>query len=162
VPWSALRNEAENKLVQALVDAHLFVSDLQGGAPTFGLAHEALLRRWPRVVAWIEEHRQALQVRSRISAQANAGKKAAASATCCCRPAPRPTKAPAARHQRLSLTPQEQTFIQSSLQSERRSERMRMAVMVVVTSLAILAAGLGLTARSAQTQAEAHRAEAED
>ena len=162
VPWSTLRNEAENKLVQALVDAHLFVSDLQGGAPAFGLAHEALLRRWPRVVAWIEEHRQALQVRSRISAQARRWQDSGGKRDMLL---PSGTQTNQAREllatSGFSFTPQEQSFIQSSLQSERRSERMRMAVMVVVTSLAILAAALGLTARSAQTQAEAHRAEAE-
>nr|WP_154367791.1 winged helix-turn-helix domain-containing protein [Duganella alba] len=163
VPWSALRNEAENKLVQALVDAHLFVSDLQGGAPAFGIAHEALLRRWPRVVAWIEEHRQALQVRSRISAQANRWQESGRKRDMLL---PSGTQTNQARQllatSGFGLTPQEQNFIQSSLQSERRGERVRMAVMIVVTGLALLAGGLGLAARSAQTQAEAHRAEAEN
>ncbi|NVM77074.1 DNA-binding winged helix-turn-helix (wHTH) protein [Duganella sp. SG902] len=162
VPWSALRNEAENKLVQALVDAHLFVSDLQGGAPAFGLAHEALLRRWPRVVEWIEEHRQALQVRSRISAQARRWQDSGAKRDMLL---PSGTQTNQARQllatSGLSLTPLEHSFIQASLQSERRSERMRIGVMAVVTSLAILTAALGLTARSAQTQAETHRTEAE-
>lgn len=162
VPWSALRNDAENKLVQALVDAHLFVSDLQGGAPFFGLAHEALLRRWPRVVAWIEEHRQALQVRSRISAQANRWQDSGRKRDMLL---PSGTQTNQARElmsaSSLSLTQREQSFIQSSLQSERRNERVRMGVMFVVTGLAILAAVLGLTARSAQIQAEAHRNEAE-
>lgn len=162
VPWSSLRNDAENKLVQALVDAHLFVSDLQGGAPAFGLAHEALLRRWPRVVAWIEEHRQALQVRSRISAHAQRWQDSGRQRDMLL---PSGTQTNQARAllatSGFSFTAQEQSFIQSSLQSERRSERVRMAVMVVVTGLAFLAAVLGLTARSAQTQAEAHRAEAE-
>jgi DNA-binding winged helix-turn-helix (wHTH) protein/tetratricopeptide (TPR) repeat protein len=163
VPWSALRNDAENKLVQALVDAHLFVSDLQGGAPTFGIAHEALLRRWPRVVEWIEEHRQALQIRSRISAQANRWQDSGRKRDMLL---PSGTQTSQAREVllagRISFTPQEQGFIQASLQSERRSERRRMAMMIIVTSLALLAGGLGIAARSAQTQAEAHRAEAED
>jgi DNA-binding winged helix-turn-helix (wHTH) protein len=163
VPWSALRNDAENKLVQALVDAHLFVSDLQGGAPTFGIAHEALLRRWPRVVEWIEEHRQALQIRSRISAQANRWQESGRKRDMLL---PSGTQTNQARQllatSGFSFSPQEQSFVQASLQSERRSERVRMGVMIVVTSLALLAGGLGLTARSAQTQAEAHRAEAED
>jgi DNA-binding winged helix-turn-helix (wHTH) protein len=163
VPWSALRNDAENKLVQALVDAHLFVSDLQGGAPTFGIAHEALLRRWPRVVEWIEEHRQALQIRSRISAQANRWQDSGRKRDMLL---PSGTQTNQARQllatSGFSFTSQEQGFVQASLQSERRSERMRMAIMIVVTSLALLAGGLGLAARSAQTQAEAHRAEAED
>lgn len=163
VPWSALRNDAENKLVQALVDAHLFVSDLQGGAPTFGIAHEALLRRWPRVVEWIEEHRQALQIRSRISAQANRWQDSGRKRDMLL---PSGTQTNQARevlqHGSLSFSSQEQNFIQASLQSERRSERMRMVVMIVVTSLAVLTGALGLVARSAQIRAETHRAEAED
>jgi DNA-binding winged helix-turn-helix (wHTH) protein/tetratricopeptide (TPR) repeat protein len=163
VPWSALRNEAENKLVQALVDAHLFVSDLQGGAPTFGLAHEALLRRWPRVVAWIEEHRQALQVRSRISAQAKRWQESGRKRDMLL---PSGTQTNQARQllatSGFHFTPQEQAFVQSSLQSERRAERVRLGIMAVMAALAVLAGTLGLTARSAQTQAEAHRQEAED
>lgn len=163
VPWSALRNDAENKLVQALVDAHLFVSDLQGGAPTFGIAHEALLRRWPRVVEWIEEHRQALQIRSRISAQAKRWQESGRKRDMLL---PSGTQTNQAREllqtSGFSFTSEEQGFVEASLQSVRRAERMRMAVMIIVTALALLAGGLGLAARSAQTQAEAHRIEAED
>nr|WP_256369112.1 winged helix-turn-helix domain-containing protein [Duganella vulcania] len=162
VPWSALRNEADHGLVQALVDAHLFVSDLHGGAPAFGIAHEALLRRWPRVVAWIEEHRQALQVRSRISAQARRWQDSGRARDMLL---PSGTQANQARQllktSGFSFTPQEQAFVQASLQGVQRGERLRLVIMVLITTLALLAAGLGLAARSAQTQAEAHRAEAE-
>ena len=162
VPWSALRNDAENKLVQALVDAHLFVSDLQGGAPAFGIAHEALLRRWPRVVAWIDEHRQALQVRSRISAQANRWQDSGRKRDMLL---PSGTQANQARQllktTGFSFTQQEQDFVHASLMGVRRAERLRLGIMIVVISLAVLAGGLGAAARSAQTQAEAHRTEAE-
>ena len=162
VPWSALRNDAENKLVQALVDAHLFVSDLQGGAPYFGIAHEALLRRWPRVVEWIEEHRQALQIRSRISAQANRWQESGRKRDMLL---PSGTQTNQAREVLqaggLSLTPQEREFIQSSLQSERRSEQRRMMVMIIMASLVLLVGGLGIIARKNQQQAEMHRTEVE-
>ena len=162
VPWSALRNEADHGLVQALVDAHLFVSDLHGGAPAFGIAHEALLRRWPRVVAWIEEHRQALQVRSRISAQAKRWQDSGRKPDMLL---PSGTQANQARQllktSDFSFTQQEQAFVHASLQGVRRGERLRLAIMVLMTSLALLAAGLGLAARSAQVKAEAHRTEAE-
>src|SRR5699024_7205312 len=68
--WSALTHEAQRELVRALVEARLFVSELTGDVPTFGVAHEALLRRWPRVVEWVERHRQSLQIRTRVAAQA--------------------------------------------------------------------------------------------
>jgi len=163
VPWTALRNDAENKLVQALVDAHLFVSELQGGAPAFGIAHEALLRRWPRVVAWIDEHRQALQVRSRISAQAKRWQESGRKRDMLL---PSGTQTNQARLLSktavLSLSPHEQTFINASLQSERSGERLRLVIMCVVTGLALLAGGLGLMARTSQSLAEQHRMEAED
>lgn len=162
VPWSALRNDAENKLVQALVDAHLFVSDLQGGAPTFGIAHEALLRRWPRVVEWIEEHRQALQIRSRISAQANRWQESGRKRDMLL---PSGTQVNQARDLfqkgALSFSHHEKNFVQASLQNVRRADRLRLGAMSAITILALLTAGLGLTARAEQKRAEAHRNEAE-
>jgi Flp pilus assembly protein TadD len=163
VPWSALRSDAENKLVQALVDAHLFVSDLQGGAPTFGIAHEALLRRWPRVVEWVEEHRQALQIRSRISAQANRWQESGRKRDMLLPSGTQTNQArEILRQGGVSISAQDQEFIHSSLKSERRSERIRLSIMIVMACLVVLVGGLGLTARTAQTLAEQRRAEAED
>ncbi|ELX08096.1 transcriptional regulator [Janthinobacterium sp. HH01] len=163
VPWSALRNEADHGLVQALVDAHLFVSDLHGGAPAFGIAHEALLRRWPRVVAWIEEHRQALQVRSRISAQAKRWQDSGRKPDMLL---PSGTQANQARQllktSDFSFTQQEQAFVHASLQGVRRGERLRLTITIVMAGLALLAGGLFLMARSAQQAAEQHRTEAEE
>ena len=162
VSWSSLSSDDETKLVQALVDAHLFVSDLHGGAPAFGIAHEALLRRWPRVVAWIDEHRQALQTRSRISAQAKRWQDSGRKRDMLL---PSGTQTNQARQlletSGFSLAPEEQAFISTSVQSERRNERLRVTIMIMMTSLTLLAGALGLAARSAQTQAEAHRTEAE-
>lgn len=163
VPWSALRDEADHGLVQALVDAHLFVSDLHGGAPAFGIAHEALLRRWPRVVAWIEEHRQALQVRSRISAQARRWQDSGRARDMLL---PSGTQVNQARQllktSGFSFTPQEQAFVQASLQGVQRGERLRLTITIVMAGLALLAGGLFLMARSAQQAAEQHRTEAEE
>lgn len=162
VPWSALRNDAEIKLVQALVDAHLFVSDLQGGAPAFGLAHEALLRRWPRVVAWIEEHRQTLQIRSRISAQANRWQESGRKRDMLL---PSGTQTNQAKEllktTSFRFTTEELNFIDLSLSVAQRAERLRIGIMAMITALALLAAILGLKARNAQIEAEAHRTEAE-
>ncbi len=162
VPWSALRSDAETRLVQALVDRHLFVSDLQGGAPAFGIAHEALLRRWPRVVAWIEEHRQTLQVRSRISAQARRWQDSGRARDMLL---PSGTQANQARQllktAGFTFTTQEQAFVDASLLGVRRGERLRLTITVVMAGLALLAGGLFLMARSAQQAAEQHRTEAE-
>lgn len=71
--WSELRSAAERELVQALVDARLLVSERSSEStqevPGFRVAHEALLRRWPRVTDWIARHRQDLQTRARLRQQ---------------------------------------------------------------------------------------------
>lgn len=64
--WQQLQNDAERFLVQAMVEHRLFVSHLQNAVPCFSIAHEALLRRWPRATAWIAEHHQSLSVKSRV------------------------------------------------------------------------------------------------
>ncbi len=64
--WQQLQNEAERTLVKAMVEHRLFVSHLQNAVPCFSIAHEALLRRWPRATAWIAEHHQSLSVKSRL------------------------------------------------------------------------------------------------
>ncbi|WP_233081553.1 nSTAND1 domain-containing NTPase [Rheinheimera soli] len=64
--WQHLQNDAERFLVQAMVEHRLFVSHLQNAVPCFSIAHEALLRRWPRATAWIAEHHQSLSVKSRL------------------------------------------------------------------------------------------------
>ena len=61
-----LQTDAERSLVNTMVERRLFVSHLQNGEPCFSIAHEALLRRWPRATAWISEHHDSLSVKSRL------------------------------------------------------------------------------------------------
>ncbi|SFU63171.1 Transcriptional regulatory protein, C terminal [Pseudoduganella namucuonensis] len=160
--WSALQGANERDLVRALVEARLFVSELSGDVPSFGVAHEALLRRWPRVAEWIEKHRNALQVRTRLSLDADrwiaAGR-------------PRDLLLPAGSQINqarglmdlvgFSLAERELEYVQSSLRRVKLGERIKLLVMSFVVVLAILAGVLGLAARSSQQEAELHRIEAE-
>lgn len=61
-----LSDDNERALVQAFVEARLLVADHVGGSTGFRVAHEALLRRWPRVTAWIAQHRAALATREEL------------------------------------------------------------------------------------------------
>ncbi|CAM5225289.1 transcriptional regulator [Alishewanella longhuensis] len=72
--FSQLNTDAERALVQTLVEQRLFVSHLQQGEPCFSVAHEALLRRWPRATAWISEHHDSLSIKSRLLHLHNAGR----------------------------------------------------------------------------------------
>lgn len=57
-------------LVDAFIDARLFVGDHSGGRATVGVAHEALLRRWPRAADWLRENRRLLMAKARLQVAA--------------------------------------------------------------------------------------------
>ena len=67
--WQTLTNTSQKELVQAMVDSRLFVSHLQNQEACFSLAHEALLRQWPRAKQWINDHKDALAIKSRLQHQ---------------------------------------------------------------------------------------------
>ncbi|PKG99952.1 winged helix-turn-helix domain-containing protein [Paraglaciecola sp. MB-3u-78] len=64
--WSELSQASDTSFVQAMVNSRLFVSHLQNNEPCFSLAHEALLRRWPRASEWISVHKDSLTIKSRL------------------------------------------------------------------------------------------------
>jgi DNA-binding winged helix-turn-helix (wHTH) protein/tetratricopeptide (TPR) repeat protein len=161
-PWSLLRSDAEKELVRAMVEARLFVSELAGDVPSFGVAHEALLRRWPRVADWIERYRHALQLRTRLSGQAA---RWAASGRDRDLLIPRGSQVSQAAElltlEDFSLAPLEAEYVRASIQRARLGERIRNGVVALIALLAVLATALGLMARSAQREAERNRSEAE-
>ena len=61
---------ASKTLLEALVAARLLVTDLgSDGRPTVRVAHEALLQNWPRLKQWIENNREDLRLRNRITSE---------------------------------------------------------------------------------------------
>jgi DNA-binding winged helix-turn-helix (wHTH) protein/tetratricopeptide (TPR) repeat protein len=64
--WSELSQVSETSFVRAMVNSRLFVSHLQNNEACFSLAHEALLRRWPRASEWINTHQDSLVIKSRL------------------------------------------------------------------------------------------------
>lgn len=161
-PLSLLRNEDERELVRVMVEARLFVSELAGEIPSFGVAHEALLRQWPRVSSWIESHRHALQLRTRLRGEAERWRAGGRATDLLI---PQGTQI----HQAavllslpdFALTSIEQEFIRLSVSRAVMRERINYAIVIVITLLAILSAILGLSARNAQRESEEHRIEAE-
>lgn len=161
-PLSMLRTEEERELVRVMVEARLFVSELAGELPSFGVAHEALLRQWPRVSEWIERHRHALQLRSRISGQAIRWLEADRSRDLLL---PQGVQVEQASElltlKDFSLAPAEQEFVRSSVKRARFADRVRLAVTILIALLAILTTIFALRASFAQQEAERNRTEAE-
>jgi beta-lactam-binding protein with PASTA domain/energy-coupling factor transporter ATP-binding protein EcfA2 len=60
--------EALEGVVRALSEARLVtVSSDEAGQPTVEVSHEALIRSWPRLQAWVDEDRQGLRVHRRLT-----------------------------------------------------------------------------------------------
>jgi len=160
--WSALRGSAAHEAVQALVEARLFVSDLADGNPVFGIAHDAILRRWPRMTDWIAAHRVALRTRSRLAQQAMRWRDEGRPADLLLPHGKLLDEACELQHAGvLTLSENEAELIRTSRQRARQRERLRMLALSAIVALAILAIGLGLSAIAAKRSAEMRRNEAE-
>ncbi len=152
--WSQLADENERAVVVALVESRLFVSDLVGDVPGFGVAHEALLRRWPRVVDWIDRHRNALQVRTRISELALRWHEQANSDDLLLPEGMQLDEALGLLGMSaFSLSHQERALIAASSQRVRTRKRVRVAALGAIAMLALLVGGLGLSTYLAQREA---------
>lgn len=161
-PWTALQNGAERALVNTLVEARLFVSELVGGEPGFGIAHEAILRRWPRAVAWIGAHRSALLIRARIHLLA--GRWAAEGrASDMLIPAGKQLDEALSLLDAtaFSLAPDELALVRASQARARRRVRLRYATFGLVLCLALFAGLAALSAMQSRAAEQQRRAEAE-
>lgn len=161
-PWSALRGEAARQAMDALVESRLFVSDLVGGVPVFGIAHDAILRRWPRMTDWITAHRGALRARGRLAQQAGRWRDEGGPVDFLL-PQGKPLDEAKELRQAgvLSLTELESEFIRSSERRARQRDRVRVLALALIVVLALLASILGLSALAAKRTAELRRGEAE-
>ena len=161
-PWASLTVEAERELVTALVEARLFVAELVGGEAGFGIAHEALLRRWPRVGQWVAEHRDGLRTRARV-AQLSARWVEHG------RPAdlllPHGKQLDEARAMlagaQFSLTAQDVELIGASARKATRRERFRLGALALIAALVVLASAAGVSALRDKQVALQRRGEAE-
>jgi hypothetical protein len=72
VPHASLEGaQGAPDLADAFVRARLFIADRsENEGPTVGVAHEALLREWPRARDWIDANRALLRLRARLAAAA--------------------------------------------------------------------------------------------
>jgi eukaryotic-like serine/threonine-protein kinase len=162
-PLSMLCSEEEKTLVGAMIEARLFVSEMAGDVPSFGVAHEALLRQWPRAIEWTGRLRSALQVRTRIGDQAIRWHSEGCPNDLL---VPKGSQLEQARAllamDDFALSQPELEFINASLSRSKRNERIRFGLMVLITVLSVVSTVLGIAARRAQNQAETHRTEAEE
>ncbi|MEC5197478.1 DNA-binding winged helix-turn-helix (wHTH) protein [Xanthomonas campestris] len=161
--WSALPDASGARaLVDAFVQARLFVSELVAGEPGFAVAHEALLRQWPRASEWIHENRRLLQARKRLQLAAqrwasegrrddhllNSGR-------------PLSEAREAARRMSQDLDALDVAFLHACERAHRQRRGLYAAAAALLVVLASASLLLGWQARQAQQVAEQRRDEAQ-
>jgi hypothetical protein len=67
VPRTQFAQSDEQTVLQTLIDENLLVSDRHDAITTVEVAHEALFASWSRLKNWIEDGRQVIYVRNRLS-----------------------------------------------------------------------------------------------
>jgi eukaryotic-like serine/threonine-protein kinase len=167
VAWSELDSVNERKIVEELIQNRLFVSKnvadhLDNTTAHFRPAHDALLRRWPRAVAWCAQNQRMLEIHARIRPAVqhwtatgrrrdellNSG-----------RPVQEATELLATSP--LAIQPAEREFITQSMHLAKRRERRRRAGILSVGVFAALASIAGLYAQRQRHEAEQRKLEVE-
>jgi DNA-binding winged helix-turn-helix (wHTH) protein/tetratricopeptide (TPR) repeat protein/energy-coupling factor transporter ATP-binding protein EcfA2 len=160
VAWSALDGNAR-ALAEAFVRARLFVAELSDGRAGFRVAHEALLRQWPRARDWAQDNRRILQAEDRIRRAAARWVEEGRSTDHLLNPGrPLQEALEAARRFPDDLGPDEHAFLQASARRERRQRRLRAAAIASLAAFAIVSAAMALIASRARSEAEQRREEA--
>ncbi|MGO1068522.1 nSTAND1 domain-containing NTPase [Lysobacter sp. CA199] len=162
VLWSSLDDAAARELAEAFVRARLFVGELSGGEPGFGVAHEALLRQWPRAREWSSENRLLLQARERLQRAARRWASEGRRADHLLNPGrPLAEAREAARRLPDDLDADDLQFLHASERQQRRKQWLRASAIGALCALALVAIGLGLQAWQARREAERRRDQAQ-
>ena len=160
--WQALTNISQKELVQAMVDSRLFVSHLQNGEACFSLAHEALLRQWPRAKQWISDHKDALAIKSRLQHQAQNWIDEDKSSAYLLAPGKPLQEAQLLLNDKLfKLDDDEHALIASSLKHSKTKTTIKRGTVALLCLLTCVALFMSFTSYQAQQLAQQKRQEAE-
>lgn len=148
-------------LVDAFINARLFVSGLHNGRPTVGVVHESLLRRWPRAVEWIQNNRRVLQARTRLKRATERWLEQGRSPDHLLNAGMPLIEAIEAGASTRDLDENEIALLSASQQLSTRRKTAKIAAIVTLTTLAVVSTLASLLAISALEDAERRRTDAE-
>jgi tetratricopeptide (TPR) repeat protein len=157
-PLSAFADPPAQRLVQALLEARLFVSSLDDrDRPVVSVAHEALLEHWPRVREWSEQNREFLRSHARLSAATRAWEREGRSRDFLL-PRGKPlAEAQALVAERVGLSESEAALVEASVRRAKRFSRLRAAA---IAALVVLALSATVAAYFARRESERARIQA--
>ncbi len=149
-------------LVDALIGARLLVADNWRDRPVFAMAHDALIREWPRASQWLLENKRLLSARERLASAALRWQDMAESTDHLL-----PSGAPLEEAQEVetslpdSMSDLDRRYLARSSRRARRRRRLFLAGLIALSASALCAFVFALQARSARAIAEHQRVEGE-
>ncbi|MGD9599677.1 MAG: tetratricopeptide repeat protein [Steroidobacteraceae bacterium] len=144
----------ERSLLHALVDARLCVSELGHDARAgTSIAHEALIRHWPRVRDWLEANRDLLRAHSRLAVSAERWDGEGRRPDLLLASGRPLEEALSVIHAGVEVTTVERALIDASRARARRGRMMRVAAVAGLAALAIAASLAAFIATSQRERA---------
>jgi WD40 repeat protein/TPR repeat protein len=147
------QDAAQNRLLVRLVEARLCVTDQREDRAVVAFAHEALLRTWPALVAWLQREAGLLQTRELAQREARLWQQHGQSDDWLASS----DKLLAFEQLNTAGIPLSMpigTFIERSQRRVRRTTRIKHAAVSLIALLAIVATGAGWIASRKQHEAE--------
>lgn len=139
-PLSAFESPPARELVHALLEARLFVSQLDDrGRPVVTVAHEALLEHWPRVRTWCEENREYLRAHARLAAATRAWEREGRSRDFLLQRGKPLSEAQSLASEGMPLSEPERALLDASDRRARRFGQLRAAAILGLVVLAVSA-----------------------
>jgi eukaryotic-like serine/threonine-protein kinase len=147
-------------LVEAFIRARLFVGELNDGRPAFGVAHESLLRQWPRARDWAQDNRRLLQARARLQrAAARWVEEGRRSDHLLNTGRPLSEAQEVAHGSSDDLADDERAFLHASERQHQRRRWLRIGATAALAVLALVSSALAVLAQRARNEAEQRREE---
>jgi eukaryotic-like serine/threonine-protein kinase len=159
VLWSALDEDAR-VLAEAFVRARLFIGDLSDGQAGFRVAHEALLRQWPRARDWTHDNRRLLQAKARMRRSATRWVEEGRSADHLLNPGRLLQEAQEVARHVADLNPDEHAFLAASSRQYQRRRRLRTAGIATLAISTIISVSFAVLVSQARSEAVQRREEA--
>lgn len=149
--------------VEAFVEARLFTTDLSSdGHATVNIAHEALLRHWPRLQDWIEKNKEDLRIHARIHIASKRWDDEKRSREYLLSAGKQISEAEELkRNKSIELSKIEQAFIKASIGKRKRVWWVKRAIAGVLVLLTIVAVGTAYLAQQQRDRAETEAKTAE-
>ncbi len=149
--------------VEAFVEARLFTTDLAvDGSATVNIAHEAILRHWPRLQNWVEKNKEDLRIHARVNTAANRWENEKCSREFLLSAGKQISEAEElVKNKSIELTNTEKTFVRASIAKRKRIWWIKRAIASVLVVLTIVASGAAYIAFQQLNRAETEAKTAE-